>query len=60
MERILSRIWQEDEAQDIAEYAVICALLLVLVLGTVQIAMSGWQHPVVTHPTLHSDQRKSA
>jgi pilus assembly protein Flp/PilA len=37
MMRTLSRLWREDEGQDIAEYAVMLAVILVLVVGTVQL-----------------------
>ena len=37
MARTLRKIWSNDEAQDIAEYAVILALILLLVVGTVQL-----------------------
>jgi Flp pilus assembly pilin Flp len=30
------KLWSEDEGQDIAEYAVILAAILLLVFGTVQ------------------------
>ncbi len=29
--------WQDDEGQDIAEYAVMLAVILVLVIGTIQL-----------------------
>jgi Flp pilus assembly pilin Flp len=29
--------WQDDEGQDIAEYAVMLAVILVLVVGTIQL-----------------------
>lgn len=31
------RIWTQDEGQDIAEYAVMLAVILVLVVGTVRL-----------------------
>ena len=31
----LLRIWRDSEAQDIAEYAVLLAVILVLVVGTI-------------------------
>ena len=34
---VLRRLWKEDEGQDIAEYAVMLAVILVLVVGTVQL-----------------------
>jgi Flp pilus assembly pilin Flp len=39
-ENMISRIrglWSSDEAQDIAEYAVMLAVILVLVVGTVRL-----------------------
>jgi Flp pilus assembly pilin Flp len=37
MLNFLRRIWSEDEGQDIAEYAVMLAVILVLVVGTVRL-----------------------
>jgi Flp pilus assembly pilin Flp len=34
---LLGRLWTEDEGQDIAEYAVMLAVILVLVVGTVRL-----------------------
>jgi Flp pilus assembly pilin Flp len=31
------RVWTEDEGQDIAEYAVMLAVILVIVVGTVRL-----------------------
>jgi Flp pilus assembly pilin Flp len=36
----LCRLWSEDEGQDIAEYAVMLAVILVLVVGTVRLVGS--------------------
>lgn len=33
----LLRLWHEDEGQDIAEYAVMLAVILVIVVGTVRL-----------------------
>ena len=33
----MQRLWQEDAGQDIAEYAVMLAVILVLVVGTVRL-----------------------
>jgi len=33
----LQKLWAEDEGQDIAEYAVMLAVILVLVVGTVRL-----------------------
>jgi Flp pilus assembly pilin Flp len=37
MTKLLRRLWSEDEGQDIAEYAVLLAVILVLVVGTVRL-----------------------
>jgi Flp pilus assembly pilin Flp len=37
MSEFISRIWSEDEGQDIAEYAVMLAVILVLVVGTIRL-----------------------
>jgi Flp pilus assembly pilin Flp len=34
---VLRRLWPEDRGQDIAEYAVMLAVILVIVVGTVQL-----------------------
>jgi len=36
----LKRFWREDEGQDIAEYAVMLAVILVLVVGTIRLVGS--------------------
>jgi Flp pilus assembly pilin Flp len=36
----LCRLWSEDEGQDIAEYAVMLAVILVLVVGTIRLVGS--------------------
>ena len=36
----LQRFWSEDQGQDIAEYAVMLAVILVLVVGTVRLVGS--------------------
>ena len=33
----LSQFWSRDEGQDIAEYAVVLAVILVLVVGTIRL-----------------------
>jgi Flp pilus assembly pilin Flp len=33
----LYRLWREDEGQDIAEYAVMLAVILVIVVGTIRL-----------------------
>jgi Flp pilus assembly pilin Flp len=37
MSEFFRRIWSEDEGQDIAEYAVMLAVILVLVVGTIRL-----------------------
>ena len=37
MTNLLHRLWSEDEGQDIAEYAVMLAVILVIVIGTVRL-----------------------
>jgi Flp pilus assembly pilin Flp len=36
----LCRFWRDDQGQDIAEYAVMLAVILVLVVGTVRLVGS--------------------
>jgi len=40
MTALLERFWAQDEGQDIAEYAVVLAVILVLVVGTVRLVGS--------------------
>ncbi len=37
MPETLRRLWLEDSGQDIAEYAVMLAVILVLVVGTIRL-----------------------
>ena len=37
MRHLLCKVWREDEGQDIAEYAVMLAVILVIVVGTVKL-----------------------
>ena len=37
MSNLLHRIWKDDEGQDIAEYAVMLAVIVVIVVGTVSL-----------------------
>jgi Flp pilus assembly pilin Flp len=37
MSELIRRIWSEDAGQDIAEYAVMLAVILVLVVGTIRL-----------------------
>lgn len=38
--RMLNGLWSEDSGQDIAEYAVVLAVILVLVVGTIRLVGS--------------------
>ena len=40
MKEMIQRIWSEDQGQDIAEYAVMLAVILVLVVGTIRLVGS--------------------
>ena len=37
MRFLLSQLWSDEQGQDIAEYAVMLAVILVLVIGTVRL-----------------------
>jgi Flp pilus assembly pilin Flp len=37
MSEFMRRLWSEDAGQDIAEYAVMLAVILVLVVGTIRL-----------------------
>ena len=37
MRKLLRRLWSEDHGQDIAEYAVMLAVILVIVVGTIRL-----------------------
>jgi Flp pilus assembly pilin Flp len=37
MNNFLRALWREDEGQDIAEYAVMLAVILVIVVGTIRL-----------------------
>jgi Flp pilus assembly pilin Flp len=37
MTKLLRRLWNEEEGQDIAEYAVMLAVILVIVVGTIRL-----------------------
>jgi Flp pilus assembly pilin Flp len=40
MMSIVQRLWHEDRGQDIAEYAVMLAVILVIVVGTIRLVGS--------------------
>jgi len=37
MMETLKRLWQQEQGQDIAEYAVMLAVILVIVVGTIRL-----------------------
>jgi Flp pilus assembly pilin Flp len=37
MTKMLQRLWSDEQGQDIAEYAVMLAVILVIVVGTVRL-----------------------
>ena len=37
MAELMKRLWAEEQGQDIAEYAVMLAVILVLVVGTIRL-----------------------
>jgi Flp pilus assembly pilin Flp len=37
MLEVLRKLWRDDEGQDIAEYAVMLAVILVIVVGTIRL-----------------------
>jgi Flp pilus assembly pilin Flp len=37
MSKLMKRLWNEEQGQDIAEYAVMLAVILVLVVGTIRL-----------------------
>jgi Flp pilus assembly pilin Flp len=37
MNQFLRKLWSEEQGQDIAEYAVMLAVILVLVVGTIRL-----------------------
>jgi Flp pilus assembly pilin Flp len=40
MLEVLRNVWRDDEGQDIAEYAVMLAVILVIVVGTIRLVGS--------------------
>ncbi len=37
MREVFKKLWRQDEGQDIAEYAVMLAVILVIVVGTIRL-----------------------
>ena len=40
MTHLLRKLWRHDEGQDIAEYAIMLAVILVIVVGTIRLVGS--------------------
>ncbi|MBV9480956.1 MAG: Flp family type IVb pilin [Acidobacteria bacterium] len=40
MAAVLQKLWSDDEGQDIAEYAVLVAAILIIVVGTIRLVGS--------------------
>jgi Flp pilus assembly pilin Flp len=40
MSRFIARLWSDESGQDIAEYAVMLAVILVIVIGTIRLVGS--------------------
>ena len=40
MDHLFRKLWRHDEGQDIAEYAVMLAVILVVVVGTIRLVGS--------------------
>ncbi len=40
MKAVLWKVWSDDQGQDIAEYAVMLAVILVIVVGTIRLVGS--------------------
>jgi Flp pilus assembly pilin Flp len=40
MKELLRKVWSDDQGQDIAEYAVMLAVILVIVVGTIRLVGS--------------------
>lgn len=37
MQTLLKRMWKDEQGQDVAEYAVMLAVILVIVVGTIRL-----------------------
>lgn len=44
MKHYLKRLWRNESGQDIAEYAVMLAVILVIVVGTIRLIGSNANH----------------
>jgi Flp pilus assembly pilin Flp len=48
VQRLLRQLWCDERGQDIAEYAVMLAVILVIVVGTVRLIGTNANNPVVS------------
>ena len=56
MAKFLEQLWKDEGGQDIAEYAVMLAVILVIVVG-----LSSWQrYPLKRYPSFHRDHQAAA
>ena len=44
MNNLLKRLWNDEQGQDIAEYSIMLAVILVIVVGTVRLIGSNAQN----------------
>jgi Flp pilus assembly pilin Flp len=51
---LLRKLWRHDEGQDIAEYAVMLAVILVLVVGTIRLIGSNANNVFSNAASFHS------
>ena len=56
MSKVLRRLWSEESGQDIAEYAVMLAVILVLVVGTVRLIGSNANNAFPPLPALSNSE----
>ena len=55
MNHLLRKLWRHDEGQDIAEYAVMLAVILVLVVGTIRLIGSNANNVFSQQPVQFND-----
>jgi Flp pilus assembly pilin Flp len=58
MDSFLRRVWHENEGQDIAEYAVMLAVILVLVVGTIRLVGTNANNAFPLCPVRSSDMAR--
>ena len=49
MHKFLHTLWRDQRGQDIAEYAVMLAVILLLVIGTIRLVGSNANNAVIRH-----------